>query len=148
MDRRPAYGGGIFLKTNNSAQVQPKQARIPPGSEYAQPQILWLRAEKEWVTQRSEQRHGSDTGEDLWKIGKLNLVDLAGSENILRSGAAGKNQKEPRGARGQAGIKGGYALRLFYAKWEGIMLDPWDFFFFFSRGSGFESSLPPCIWNL
>eukprot|EP00669_Euglena_mutabilis_P004385 TRINITY_DN1571_c0_g2_i1.p1 TRINITY_DN1571_c0_g2~~TRINITY_DN1571_c0_g2_i1.p1 ORF type:complete len:480 (+),score=147.99 TRINITY_DN1571_c0_g2_i1:113-1441(+) len=36
----------------------------------------------------------TDTGEDLWKIGKLNLVDLAGSENILRSGAAGKNQKE------------------------------------------------------
>jgi kinesin family protein 11 len=36
----------------------------------------------------------TDTGEDLWKVGKLNLVDLAGSENIMRSGAHGKNQKE------------------------------------------------------
>eukprot|EP01006_Ploeotia_vitrea_P055360 TRINITY_DN67989_c1_g1_i1.p1 TRINITY_DN67989_c1_g1~~TRINITY_DN67989_c1_g1_i1.p1 ORF type:complete len:793 (+),score=133.31 TRINITY_DN67989_c1_g1_i1:372-2750(+) len=39
-------------------------------------------------------RETTDTGEDFWKIGKLNLVDLAGSENIRRSGAGGVRQEE------------------------------------------------------
>ncbi|KAG5439973.1 hypothetical protein PCK2_000665 [Pneumocystis canis] len=35
-------------------------------------------------------KDGTEVGEDLLKVGKLNLVDLAGSENIGRSGAENK----------------------------------------------------------
>lgn len=46
------------------------------------------------VTIRSKDPDAMITGEEIYRIGKLNLVDLAGSENIGRSGAVEKRAAE------------------------------------------------------